>query len=95
MPARVFSCAVLGLEGVLIEVEVDTSSGLGYINVVGLPDTAVKESRERIRAAIKNLPTSFPRKSLVINAIAIEDDFCYYVSKVWIHPIAPTSLTGY
>jgi len=67
MPARVFSCAVLGLEGVLIEVEVDTSSGLGYINVVGLPDTAVKESRERIRAAIKNLPTSFPRKSLVIN----------------------------
>jgi len=67
MPARVFSCAVLGLEGVLIEVEVDTSYGLGYINVVGLPDTAVKESRERIRAAIKNLPTSFPRKSLVIN----------------------------
>ena len=67
MPARVFSCAVVGLEGVLIEVEVDYSYGLGFINVVGLPDTAVKESRERIRAAIKNLPTSFPRKSLVIN----------------------------
>ena len=67
MPARVYSCAVVGLEGVLIEVEVDYSYGLGFINVVGLPDTAVKESRERIRAAIKNLPTSFPRKSLVIN----------------------------
>ncbi len=52
MPARVFSCAVLGLEGVLIKTEVDTSYGLGYINVVGLPDTVVKESRERIRAAI-------------------------------------------
>jgi len=67
MPARVYSCAVVGLEGVLIEVEVDYSYGLGFINVVGLPDTAVKESRERIRAAIKNLPTNFPRKSLVIN----------------------------
>ncbi len=67
MPARVYSCAVVGLEGVLIEVEVDYSYGLGFINVVGLPDTAVKESRERIRAAIKNLPSSFPRKSLVIN----------------------------
>jgi magnesium chelatase family protein len=67
MPARVYSCAVLGLEGVLIEVEVDFTYSFGYINVVGLPDTAVKESRERIRAAIKNLPTKFPRKSLVIN----------------------------
>ena len=67
MPSRVYSCAVVGLEGVLVEVEVDYSYGLGFINVVGLPDTAVKESRERIRAAIKNLPTSFPRKSLVIN----------------------------
>ena len=67
MPARVHSCAVLGLEGVLIEVEVDTTHGFGKIYVVGLPDTAVKESRERVRAAIKNIPVPFPRKSLIIN----------------------------
>jgi magnesium chelatase family protein len=67
MPARVFSCAVLGLEGELIEVEVDTTHGFGNIYVVGLPDTAVKESRERVRAAIKNISVPFPRKSLIIN----------------------------
>ena len=67
MPARVYSCAVLGLEGVLVEVEVDFTSGFGHIFVVGLPDTAVKESRERVRAAIKNIPVKFPRRSIVIN----------------------------
>ncbi len=67
MPARVYSCAVLGLEGVLVEVEVDFTSGFGLIFVVGLPDTAVKESRERVRAAIKNIPVKFPRRSIVIN----------------------------
>ena len=67
MPARVYSCAVVGLEGVLVEVEVDFGSGLPNIIVVGLPDTAVKESRERVRAAIKNIPVKFPRKPLIIN----------------------------
>ncbi|MCJ7716300.1 MAG: ATP-binding protein [Anaerolineales bacterium] len=67
MPARVYSCAVLGLEGVLVEVEVDFAGGFGYFTVVGLPDTTVKESRERVRAAIKNIPSDFPRKSIVIN----------------------------
>ena len=67
MPARVYSCAVLGLEGVLVEVEVDYGTGLPNIIVVGLPDTAVKESRERVRAAIKNIPTKFPRKPIIIN----------------------------
>ncbi|MFN2281787.1 MAG: YifB family Mg chelatase-like AAA ATPase [Anaerolineales bacterium] len=67
MPARVHSCAVLGLEGVLVEVEVDTTYGFGHIYVVGLPDTAVKESRERVRAAISNISVPFPRKSLIIN----------------------------
>jgi magnesium chelatase family protein len=67
MPARVFSCAVLGLEGVLVEVEVDYGTGLPNIIVVGLPDTAVKESRERVRAAIKNIPVKFPRKPIIIN----------------------------
>ncbi|MBS3753990.1 MAG: YifB family Mg chelatase-like AAA ATPase [Anaerolineales bacterium] len=67
MLARVYSCAVLGLEGVLVEVEVDFGSGLPGITVVGLPDTAVQESRERVRTAIKNVPLEFPRKRLIIN----------------------------
>ncbi len=67
MLARVYSCAVLGLEGVLVEVEVDFGSGLPGITVVGLPDAAVQESRERVRTAIKNVPLEFPRKRLIIN----------------------------
>lgn len=67
MLARVFSCAVLGLEGVLVAVEVDYGSGLPHITVVGLPDAAVKESKERVRAAIKNIPTPFPRAPFIVN----------------------------
>ncbi len=45
----------------------DFGTGLPNITVVGLPDTAVKESRERVRAAIKNIPVKFPRKPIIIN----------------------------
>ncbi len=56
MLATVHSCAVLGLDGYIVEVEVDFNprAGLPSFTIVGLPDTAVKESRERVRAAIKN-----------------------------------------
>ncbi|MFC2055631.1 magnesium chelatase domain-containing protein, partial [Chloroflexota bacterium] len=47
MLARVYSCAVIGLEGEIIEVEVDTGQGLPGMTIVGLPDAAVQESRER------------------------------------------------
>ncbi len=67
MLARVFSCAVIGLEGAIIEVEVDTSQGLPKILIVGLPDAAVQESRERVQSAIKNSSLFFPRKKLTIN----------------------------
>ncbi len=67
MLAKVTSCALIGLEGVLVEVEVDTSPGLPSLTIVGLPDTAVKESTERVRAAIKNSGLSFPRSRLTIN----------------------------
>ena len=67
MLARVFSCAVIGLEGAIIEVEVDTSQGLPKILIVGLPDAAVQESRERVQSAIKNSGLYFPRKKLTIN----------------------------
>ena len=48
MLAKVTSCAVIGLEGALIEVEVDITSGLFSMIVVGLPDMAVQESRQRV-----------------------------------------------
>ena len=67
MLARVFSCAVIGLEGVVVEVEVDISDGLPYITIVGLPDAAVQESRERVQSAIKNAGLYFPRKRLTVN----------------------------
>ncbi|HLA97241.1 MAG TPA: YifB family Mg chelatase-like AAA ATPase [Anaerolineales bacterium] len=67
MLARVFSCAVIGLEGVVIEVEVDTGDGLPFIAIVGLPDAAIQESRERVQAAIRNAGLYFPRRRMVVN----------------------------
>ena len=67
MLARVFSCAVIGLEGVVVEVEVDTGLGLPGMTIVGLPDAAVQESRERVQAAVKNAGIEFPRKRIIVN----------------------------
>jgi magnesium chelatase family protein len=67
MLAKVTSCAVVGLDGVLIEVEVDISRGLPSMIIVGLPDLAVQESRERVRAAIKNSGLPFPAERLTVN----------------------------
>ncbi len=67
MLAKVFSCAVIGLEGAIIQVEVDISRGLPSFTIVGLPDTAVQESRERVRAAIKNSGLAFPGTRLTVN----------------------------
>lgn len=70
MLARIFSCAVVGLDGVIIEVEVDYTNGLPGMTIVGLPDTAVQESRRplsRTRACtsrvIVSLSTCRPRLS--------------------------------
>ncbi len=67
MLARVFSCAVIGLEGVIVEVEVDTGGGLPRMVIVGLPDAAVQESRERVRSAIKNAGLEPPRHLMTVN----------------------------
>ncbi len=53
MYSRVYSGAVNGVDAYRIEVEVDCSGGMGQINIVGLPDAAVKESQERVRSAIR------------------------------------------
>ena len=67
MLARVYSCAVIGLEGVIVEVEVDYSNGLPAVIIVGLPDAAVQESRERVQTAVKNAGLNFPRHRIVVN----------------------------
>jgi magnesium chelatase family protein len=65
--AKVHAAAVLGLEGAIVEVEVDTSRGMPSFTIVGLPDTAVQESRERVQAAIKNAGMLFPRQRVTVN----------------------------
>ncbi|MGC8855400.1 MAG: YifB family Mg chelatase-like AAA ATPase [Anaerolineae bacterium] len=67
MLARIYSCAVIGLDGVIVEVEVDYTAGLGGMTIVGLPDAAVQESRERVQTAIRNTGLPFPRKRVVVN----------------------------
>src|SRR5512140_3671229 len=67
MLARIFSCAVVGLEGVIVEVEVDYTNGLPGMTIVGLPDAAVQESRERVQTAVKNAGLHFPRHRVVVN----------------------------
>jgi len=68
MLARVLSSAVLGIDAYLVTVEVDVSNGLPMMSIVGLPDAAVNESRERVRAAIKNSGFIFPYdKRVTIN----------------------------
>src|SRR5437879_13179665 len=66
---KALSAAVFGIDAYVVEVEVDVGSGrMGDFNVVGLPDVAVKESRERIKAALKNCGFDFPNpQSVTIN----------------------------
>jgi len=67
MLARISSFGLCGLEAYPVDIETDISPGLPTITVVGLPDNAVKESRERIRAAIKNSGYEFPSQRITIN----------------------------
>lgn len=67
MISKVNSAAVLGLEAQPVEVEVDISNGLPSLTIVGLPDKAVEESKERVRSAIKNSGAEFPTKRIVVN----------------------------
>jgi magnesium chelatase family protein len=64
---KVRSGGLWGIEGYPVEVEVDISPGIPSFSIVGLPDTAIKESRDRIRSAIKNLGLSFPQKRITVN----------------------------
>jgi len=67
MLAKITSAAILGVDGYLVYVEVDISQGLPAFDIVGLPDSAVKESRERVRTAIRNTGLDFPIKRITVN----------------------------
>ena len=67
MLARVWSASLVGIEAVKVGVEVDVSGGLPGIVIVGLPDAAVQESRERVKAALRNSGFAFPMRRIVIN----------------------------
>ncbi len=67
MLAIINSCAVLGMNGYGVQVEVDVSAGLPAFDIVGLPDTSVKESKERVRAAIRNSQLEFPLRRITVN----------------------------
>src|SRR3972149_8840127 len=67
MLAKVHTVAVVGLEGAIVQVEVDTARGLPSFTIVGLPDAAVQESRERVQAAVKNAGLEFPRQRVTVN----------------------------
>ncbi len=67
MLAKVLSSAVLGIDAYRVEVEVDISSGLPTFSTVGLPEAAVKESKERVKAAISNSGYRFPDDRITVN----------------------------
>jgi magnesium chelatase family protein len=67
MLARVWSASIVGIDAVKVGVEVDVSGGLPGIVVLGLPDSAVQESKERVKATLKNAGFAFPMRKIVIN----------------------------
>lgn len=67
MLSKVLSSAVLGIDAYLVEVEVDIASGLPVFSTVGLPDGAVKESKDRVKSAIKNCGYEFPARKITVN----------------------------
>ena len=70
--AKTLGCALWGLETALITVEVDVANGLPHFAIVGLPDTAVQEARERVRAAIRNAGFEFPLRRVTVNLAPAE-----------------------
>jgi len=65
--SKLKTCVLQGLNGHIVDVETDLSRGLPAFNIVGLPDTAIKESKERVRSAIKNSGYEFPLNRITIN----------------------------
>src|SRR3989442_14220483 len=67
MLARVNSCATQGIQGLFVELEADLGAGLPTYSIVGLPDATVRESRERVLAALRNCGFEFPARKITVN----------------------------
>ena len=67
MLAFISSCGLSGIDGFAVDVEVNLAHGMPMFEIVGLPDASVKESRERVRAALKNSGYAFPAERLTVN----------------------------
>lgn len=67
MLSKVLSYGLIGIEGFGVQVEVDITGGLPSVDLVGLADTAIKESKERVRSAIKNSGLDYPINKITIN----------------------------
>lgn len=67
MLAQVKSMSLLGVDGYFVNVQVDISSGLPSWDIVGLPDVSIKESKQRIRAALKNIGVNIPSRKILVN----------------------------
>src|SRR3954453_1859570 len=67
--ARVLCAGLLGVHGRLVEVEADLSPGLPVVTLTGLPDTALNEARDRVRAAIVNSGQSWPNRRITVNLL--------------------------
>lgn len=67
MYAKVLGSSLMGMNGFIVDIETDLSNGLPQFQIVGLPDSAIRESKERVRAAIKNSDYKFPMNRITIN----------------------------
>lgn len=67
MLSKVTSFGLKGIDGFVVDVETDVSNGLPHFEIVGLADTAIKESKERVRSAIRNSAFEYPVKRITIN----------------------------
>lgn len=67
MLSKIKSCALLGIDSYIVDTEIDLSLGMVAFDIVGLPDSAIKESKDRVRTAIRNSGFQFPQKRLTVN----------------------------
>lgn len=67
MLSKIKSMSLLGVDGYLVDVQVDVAAGMPSWDVVGLPDASVRESKERVKAALRNIGINFPSRKIVVN----------------------------
>ena len=99
MLARLRTATVIGIEASLVDVEVDVSFGLPSFTMVGLPDVAIRESRDRVRAAILNSGFEFPRHRITVNLAPADlhktgtPSICRSLSASWRPTATPPAVT--